>query len=149
MRKCPYCNREVSNDSTICEYCGESLVTQCPYCKENINVTDRVCPNCSSKLRANPISLLVKSTYVMLFLNAFIPFWLANSINAHPVFWSGMTAKKDDFYDLISLVITVAVISATPSIIAIISNYRKRVCTISIILIILFCICNIILLANI
>lgn len=149
MIKCPYCNHEVSEDSTICEHCGESLVIQCPYCKENINVTDRVCPYCNSKLRTNSIALLVKCTYVMLFLNALIPFWLANSISVHPVFWNGMVAKKDDFYDLISLVITITIISATPSIIAIISNYRKRVCSISILLMLLFCICNIILLANI
>lgn len=85
----------------------------------------------------------------MLFINVFIPYWFANSINKHPIFWHNMTKKNDDFNDLISSIVGLAVISAIPAIVAFVSNYRKRVSIISIILIILLCICNIFLVTQI
>ncbi|MCQ2744515.1 MAG: zinc ribbon domain-containing protein [bacterium] len=142
MIECPFCNN-ISEDNKICSHCGESLEIQCPYCKELVSVNDRVCPCCNSKLRTNSISLLIKFSYLLLFLNAMIPYWFANSINKHPVFWHKMILKNDDFYDLVSSFVGIAVISVIPAIVAFVYDYRKRVSLISIILIILFCICNI------
>ncbi|MCQ2739898.1 MAG: hypothetical protein MJ237_06690 [bacterium] len=148
MIKCPYCNN-ISEDDKKCSHCGESLEIQCPYCKELISVNDRICPFCNSKLRTNSISILVKITYALLFLNAMIPYWFANSIQKHPAFWHGMVAKQDDFNDLIAGIVSLATIFAIPAVIGAVFDYRRRFCVISIIAFILFCICNIYLAINI
>lgn len=141
MIKCPYCNN-ISEDEKTCSHCGESLITQCHYCKKQISVNDKVCPFCNRKLSTSPISILIKATYFLIFLNAMIPYWLANSINKHPVFWHKMVEKNDDVYSLIALAYLIALISAVPAATGLVLNYRKRICIISIITLIFLCICT-------
>ena len=149
MTRCPYCNSEISKEATQCEICGESLETQCPYCKEIININDKICPFCEGKLKKNPLSVIVKIIYILLFINAMIPFWLGNSIIDQPVFWHGMVEKSKDYNDLISAIINFALLSSVPSIVGILTNYRKRLCIISVFIFVLFSICNLYLVANI
>ncbi len=149
MSKCPFCNNLVSSEAEFCEHCNESLKIQCPYCKEYINVNDRICPFCSTKLRTNSISILTKITYFLLFVNALLPYWFSNSIIKHPVFWHEQITKKEGFEDWISFFVSILVISAIPSIIGIISNYRKIFFGICIIVLIVLCIFNLILVCQI
>ena len=149
MPRCPFCNNIVSSKAEICEHCNECLKIQCPYCREYINVNDRICPFCSTKLRTNSISILTKITYFLLFINALLPYWLSNSIVKHPVFWHAQIIKKDGFENWISFFVSILVISAIPSIIGIISSYRKRFFGICIITLLILCICNLILVCKI
>lgn len=145
MPKCPFCNNIVSSEAEFCKYCNESLKIQCPYCKEYINVNDRICPFCSTKLRTNSISILTKITYVLLLINALLPYWFSNSIVQHPAFWHEQITQKDGFEDWILFFVSILVISVIPSIIGVISNYRKRFFCVCIITLLMLCICNLIL----
>ena len=126
----------------------ESLITQCHYCKKQISVNDKVYPFCNRKLSTIPISILIKATYFLIFLNAMIPYWLANSIN-NPRFLAQNGWKNDDVYSLIALAYLIALISAVPAATGLVLNYRKRICIISIVTLIFLCICTICLILKI
>lgn len=142
MLKCPFCNNEISGDADFCPYCNESLKTLCPFCKEEINVNDKVCPYCSTKLRNDSYSIFSKITYLLLFLNALLPYWFGKSIINNPNFWHAEISKKNGFEDMVSCFVGILVISSIPSIIGVISNYRKKFFCICIVIFIIFCIFN-------
>ncbi len=59
MRKCPYCNNEMSEEAKFCPYCGKPVPEgnperYCPNCGTKIEGNPSFCPNCGTNLRAGP-----------------------------------------------------------------------------------------------
>lgn len=149
MPRCPFCYNIVEYNSETCVHCGENLKTKCPYCAEYINVYDTKCPHCSMKLKSNSVQLLTNFSYISLFINALIPYWLSNSISEHPVFWSELISKKEDFKDFAFCFVFLFIISVIPAIVAFVNKYRRRLFVFYIIILFILCTFNIILLSQI
>lgn len=51
MKKCPYCEAEISNNAKKCKHCWEvvveeKMVRQCPYCEAEVSETAKKCKHC-------------------------------------------------------------------------------------------------------
>ncbi len=63
MAKCPYCDKEISDNAKKCIHCNrwvDKKEKECKYCKSIINRDAKVCPNCrrDQRIGNNPLWLI-------------------------------------------------------------------------------------------
>lgn len=58
MKKCPFCNSQIADDSRFCSECGKEIMQTnvCPHCGASVGASDAFCQNCGKSLNENPSS---------------------------------------------------------------------------------------------
>lgn len=144
-KKCTYCGHIIDENEDICPACHKDLNIKCPYCKQEIKVYDDICPYCTTKLQKNN-----KSKYTLPIGYALSIIWLIiNSVELYLIYkYPSILTMKDKHgnyqfgtEEYSDLLLSGLIGTLVPYIIAIVTNYKKQIAIICMIINVIITIC--------